>query len=306
MSCPYVSRSIVFREPPQESVEAVFAAVWIVADVIAARFGERGMQLGPRVRRAGAQRRLLGGGCLEQIGGQGEHAPGERHVRPDHAVTGAAALHPFREAAGPPQRQGRSVRRRFGLRDGALRQRGDKPPPLGHAVFTTRDRALRFRRGKNDGKRRCVIGQQNVRHAAEAELGANGDVPEQREGKRRRRATAAEDSFERGGRIEDGVDGACLQRLFGLASFGDIHPCDLVYQAGEVAPSQLAMDDGPYHASLPYGVRRGKLGAAHLSDYPLKPYARNHFPTLWTLCFGSCNPTRKMGVRLLTLVNGAV
>ena len=145
-------------------------------------------------------------------------------------------------------------------------QPGDKTPPLRHAVFTARDRALRCRRSENDGERRRVIGQQNVGHAAEAELGANGDVPEQREGQWRRRAAAAEDCFERGGRIEDGVDGAGLQRLIGLTSFCDIHPCDLVYQAGEVAPSQLAMDHGPDHASLPYGDS-GKLGAGHVSSY---------------------------------------
>src|SRR5207249_11270667 len=47
-----------------------------------------------------------------------------------------------------------------------------------------------------------------------------------------------------------GVDGAGLQRLIGFASFRDIHPRDLVYQTGEVAAGQLAMNDGPDHASL--------------------------------------------------------
>ena len=71
----------------------------IVADVIDARLGERGMELGARLRRAPAQRGLFGGRCLEQIGGQGEHAAGERHVRADHAVPGTAALDPLGETA---------------------------------------------------------------------------------------------------------------------------------------------------------------------------------------------------------------
>src|SRR5258706_16133174 len=93
---------LIIRKPPQESLEAVFAAVRIVADVIDPRFGPRGMQLGPRIPRAGVQRRLFGSGCPEQIGGQCEHAPGECHLPPGHAGTGGAAPHPLREATRPP------------------------------------------------------------------------------------------------------------------------------------------------------------------------------------------------------------
>src|SRR2546425_1229203 len=68
-------------------------------------------------------------------------------------------------------------------------------------------------------------------------------------------ATAAQHGFERGGRIEDSIDGAGLKSLIGLATFGDIHSGDLLDQTGEIAASQLTMDDGPYHASLPLRIR---------------------------------------------------
>src|SRR5437899_639967 len=67
--------------------------------------------------------------------------------------------------------------------------------------------------------------------------------------------TAAQHGFERGGRIEDSIDGAGLKSLIGLATFGDIHSGDLLDQTGEIAASQLTMDDGPYHASLPLRIR---------------------------------------------------
>src|SRR5712691_7596160 len=103
----------------------------------------------------------------------------------------------------------------------------------------------------------CAIAvrEQNVGHATHSQLSADGDVPEQREWEGRGGATAAQHGLERGRRIEDGIDGAGLKSLIGLATFGDIHSGDLLDQTGEIAASQLTMDDGPYHASLPLRIR---------------------------------------------------
>jgi hypothetical protein len=109
---------------------------------------------------------------------------------------------------------------------------------------------LRLRLGKDDGKRGRVVGEQDVGHTAVTQLGADRDVPEQREGQGSGRAAAPQNRFERGRGIEDRIDSAGLQRLIGLTSFGHIHPRDLVDQTREVTTGQLAMDDGPDHASL--------------------------------------------------------
>src|SRR3989442_15678681 len=61
---------LIVCEPPQESVEAAFAAVGIVADVGHARFGERGVELGARIGGASAGGGFFGGGRFEQVGGE--------------------------------------------------------------------------------------------------------------------------------------------------------------------------------------------------------------------------------------------
>jgi hypothetical protein len=116
-----------------------------------------------------------------------------------------------------------------------------------------------MRGGERDGQRRCVVGEENVGHAAKPQLGANRDVPQQGEGQRRGRAAAAEHRFERGGGIEDGVDRTGLQCLVGLPAFVDIHPRDLVDETGEVTAGQLPMDDWPDHASLLATSREAKM-----------------------------------------------
>ena len=96
---------LVVGEPPQEPVEAAFAAVGIVAEVIRPRLGERGMQLGARFGGAGTERRFLGRRDFEQIRGQRQHPAGERDVRAHHSVPGAAAFESERvsyDAAGAP------------------------------------------------------------------------------------------------------------------------------------------------------------------------------------------------------------
>ena len=166
----------------------------------------------------------------------------------------AATFDPFRETTGPPQRQCRSVSGGLGLGNGTLRQRGDEAPPILHAVLTPRDGALGMRAGEHDRECRGIVRQQNVGYAAVAQLGANRDVPQEGQGERRRSTAAAEYRFEGRGGIEDNIDRAGLQRLVGFTTFGDIHPRDLVDEAGEVTAGQLTMDDRPDHASLPYGI----------------------------------------------------
>src|SRR6266478_7178539 len=107
-----------------------------------------------------------------------------------------------------------------------------------------------MRSRKHDRERGGVVGEQDVGDAARPQLRADRDVPEQGEGQRSRRAAATEDRLESRGGIEHDVDGARLQGFVGFTSLRHIHPCDLVYQTGEVAAGQLAMDDGPDHASL--------------------------------------------------------
>src|SRR6267378_6486721 len=99
---PYL---IIVGEPPQESVEAAFTAVRILADVVDPRLDERGMQLGARFGGTSTQQCFFGGGRLEEISREREHPARERDVRAHHAASFAAALHPLGEAAGPPQRE---------------------------------------------------------------------------------------------------------------------------------------------------------------------------------------------------------
>src|SRR5436309_2440532 len=276
---------IILSQPRPASVEAALAAVRSRADIIDTSLGERGVELGARLGGASAERGFFGRGRLEQIGGERQHAAGEGHVRPHHAVTGAAAFDPFREAAGPPQRERGGVGSGFGLRHSALRQYRDEAPPLGHAVLALRDRALRFRGSEDHGQRRGVVGEQNVGHAAGAQLRADRHIPKERQGKWCRRTAATQDRLKGRGGIEHGVDGAGLQRLVGFASFRDIHPRDLVHQTGEVAAGELTMDDWPDHASLLTSDLEASLVPVIYLCYSI-PYARNRFPTLWTPCSG--------------------
>src|SRR6266550_3222605 len=101
-AAPLLTDWLVLFEPPQESVEAAFAAVRIFAEVISASLGERRVQLDARLGGAREQRRLFGGLGLEEIGREREHPAGERDVGVDHAAARSPALHPFGEATGPP------------------------------------------------------------------------------------------------------------------------------------------------------------------------------------------------------------
>src|SRR5207249_11494311 len=69
-----VTAKSVFFEPPQEPVEAAFAAVRVLADVVDPSLGQSGVQLGAGFGRARAECGLFGRGGLEQIGGKRQHA----------------------------------------------------------------------------------------------------------------------------------------------------------------------------------------------------------------------------------------